>query len=135
MAQARALEHDVFRRGPFLECHRCGQFWFSKRVDIPEGLGNFPGHQIYGKPEINRPWIVPAVGKKIRWGRQVLHQSHQAKLLRGALYCTKCGAWYSKGHIFRKVSTECIPNPPVNIHSRPVDLVRASSGQDLGRGP
>ena len=27
VAQARALEHDVFRKGPYLECHRCGQFW------------------------------------------------------------------------------------------------------------
>ena len=74
-------------------------------------MGKCPGHLIYGKSERDRPWVVPSEGRKIRWGKQALHQSHQAKLLRGIIYCTECGAWSSKGHTFRKLSTKCMSQP------------------------
>ena len=60
IAQARALKHDMSRREPSFECQTCGQFWLSKRVDILADFGECPGHEIYGHPEKDRPWIVPS---------------------------------------------------------------------------
>ena len=55
IAQAKALEYDVTRRGPYLECQRCGQFWLSKRVDILADLGQWSGQHAYGTPARDRP--------------------------------------------------------------------------------
>ena len=62
IAQARALHHEVVRRGPYPECQRCAQFWLCKKDDILSELGPCPGHIVYGKPERDRPWIIPTEG-------------------------------------------------------------------------
>ena len=111
MAQAKALEHDVVRRGPYLECLRCGQFWLSTRIDILTDLGCCPGHTIYGTPERDRPWVIPSGGKAIRWGQQTLHRTHKTRWLRGVMYCTECGAYPTSGHTFRRLRDPCVPNP------------------------
>ena len=66
VAAAKRLQHEVSRRGPYLECARCGQFWLSKRIDILENLGPCLGHTIYGKPERGRPWVIPTGNRPIR---------------------------------------------------------------------
>ena len=66
IAAAKALDHEVTRRGPYLECARCGQYWLSKRTDVLEDLGLCLGHTIYGMPERDRPWVIPVGGKAIR---------------------------------------------------------------------
>ena len=111
IAQAKALQHEVTRRGPYLECQRCGQFWLSRRVDILAELGPCPGHTVYGKPERDRPWVIPSGGKAIRWGKQTLHRTHQTKWLRGIMYCTECGAYSTSGHTFRRLRAPCEPKP------------------------
>ena len=111
IAAAKLLQHEVSRRGPYLECARCGQFWLSKRIDILENLGPCLGHTIYGRPERDRPWIIPIGSKAIRWGQQVLHPSHKAKWVRGVMFCTECGAYSTSGHTFKKLARECQPNP------------------------
>ena len=108
---ARLLQHEVHRRGPYIECARCGQFWMSKRIDILENLGPCLGHTIYGKPERDRPWIIPTGHKPIRWGQQELHRSHNTKWIRGVMYCTNCGAYSTSGPIFKKLASVCKPNP------------------------
>ena len=100
LSAARRLQHEVTRRGPFIECARCGQFWLSKRIDILENLGPCLGHTIYGKPERDRPWVIPTGHRPIRWGRQELHRTHKTKWVRGVMYCTDCGAYSTSGHTF-----------------------------------
>ena len=111
IAAAKRLQHEVSRRGPYLECARCGQFWLSKHIDILDDLGPCMGHTIYGKPERDRPWVIPTGHKALRWGQQVLHKSHQAKWVRGVMYCTECGAYSTNGHTFKKLADVCKPNP------------------------
>ena len=102
IAAAKKLEHEVSRRGPYLECARCGQFWLSKRIDILKDLGPCLGHTIYGNPERDRPWVIPTSAKQVRWGQQVLHRSHQARWIRGVMFCTECGAYSTGGGILSK---------------------------------
>ena len=50
VARAKILKHDVFRRGPMLECLRCGQFWESTASIMIFSEGMCPGPKIYGPP-------------------------------------------------------------------------------------
>ena len=59
-ARAQLLQHDVIRRGPMLECQRCGQFWESTASSMIFSKGICPGPKIYGTPQKERPWIIPA---------------------------------------------------------------------------
>ena len=111
IAAAKALDHEVTRRGPYLKCARCGQFWLSKRSDVLEDLGPCLGHTIYGKPERDIPWVIPTSAKQVRWGQQVLHRTHQARWIRGVMFCTECGAYSTGGNTFRKLAAPCRPNP------------------------
>ena len=47
VARAKILKHDVFRRGPMLECLRCGQVWESTASS----------HNFLGRP-LPRPEII-----------------------------------------------------------------------------
>ena len=50
-ARAHLLKHDVIRRGPMLECKRCGQFWESTASSMIFSEGICPGPKIYGTPQ------------------------------------------------------------------------------------
>ena len=110
IAATKKLEHEVTRRGPYLECARCGQFWLSNRIDRLQDLGPCFGHTICGNPERDRPWVIPTSAKQVRWGQQVLHRSHQARWIRGVMFCTECGAYSTGGNTFRKLAAQCRPN-------------------------
>ena len=53
------LKHDVIRRGPMLECLRCGQFWESKASSMIFSEGICPGPQIYGPPQTGHGAYLP----------------------------------------------------------------------------
>ena len=90
-ARAKILKHDVFRRGPMPECLRCGQFWESTASSRIFSEGICPGPKLYGPPQKERPWVIPANSGPIWWGKHKLHRTHKAAWYRGLLYCSSCG--------------------------------------------
>ena len=46
-AGARLMKHEVNRRGPMIECKRCGQFWESTATNLLIAQGMCPGPRIY----------------------------------------------------------------------------------------
>ena len=106
-ARARILKHDVTRRGNMLECQRCGQFWESTASSLIFSQGVCPGPKIYGPPQRDRPWIIPADRGPIWWGKHKLHKSHKAAWYRGVFYCSGCGHFSLKGQSLRGLSEKC----------------------------
>ena len=107
VARAKILNHEVFRRGPMLECLRCGQFWESTASSLIYFEGVCPGTKLHGPPQKERPWVIPANSGPIWWGRSKLHRSHRASWYRGVLYCSNCGHFSLKGQSLRGLGKKC----------------------------
>ena len=69
------------------------------------------GHNTYGTQPSDRPWVIPSNGPEVIWGRTTLHRSHQAKWLRGVLYCGQCGCHSIEGQSLRDLGKLCKMNP------------------------
>ena len=110
-AGARLLKHDVSRRGPMIECQRCGQFWESTATNLFLAQGMCVGPKIYGQPQLERPWLIPSKRGPIWWGKHKLHKSHIAAWYRGVLYCSDCGHFSFKGNSLRGLALPCYKNP------------------------
>ena len=110
-APAEAMNHVVKRRGPMLECEKCGLFWAASNTQAILDRGPCLGHNTYGAQPADRPWIIPSNGPQVVWGRTTLHRSHQAKWLRGVLYCGQCGCHSSEGQSLRNLGRRCSMNP------------------------
>ena len=112
-AGARLLQHEVSRRGPMIECIKCGQFWESTATNLILAQGMCPGPKIYGDPQYKRerPWILPAKRGNIWWGKHKLHKSHRAAWYRGVLFCSGCGHFSLKGQSLRGLGKPCHNNP------------------------
>ena len=106
-AGARLLKHDVSRRGPMIECKRCGQFWESTATNLILAQGMCPEPKIYGQPQLERPWLIPSKRGPIWWGKHKLHKSHTAAWYRGVLYCSDCGHFSFKGNSLRGLALPC----------------------------
>ena len=65
VARAKILRQDVIRRGPRLECLRCGQFWESAASSMIFSEGMCPGPRLYGPPQKKRPWVIQAA--ELNW--------------------------------------------------------------------
>ena len=123
-ARAKMLKHAVIRRGPMLECLRCGQFWESKASSMILSEGICPGPQIYGPPQEERPWVIPANRGPIWWGKHKLHKSHKAAWYRGVLYCSSCGHFSLKGQSLRGLGKRCQVNPGGRYCQMTMNLIR-----------
>ena len=112
-AGARLLKHEVSRRGPMIECIKCGQFWESTATNLILAQGMCPGPKIYGDQQYKkeRPWIIPAKRGPIWWGKHKLHKTHKAAWYRGVLYCSGCGHFSLKGQSLRGLGQPCFNNP------------------------
>ena len=110
VAGAKILKHEVFRRGPMLECLRCGQFWESTASSYVFSGGICPGPKIYGQPQKDRPWVIPACRGPIWWGRSKLNKSHRAAWYKGVLYCSQCGHLSLKGQSLTGLGKRCQVN-------------------------
>ena len=77
-APAEAMMHVVSRRGPMLECEKCGLFWLAANTQQILDRGPCLGHNTYGTQPMDRPWVIPSGGPHVVWGRTCLHKSHQA---------------------------------------------------------
>ena len=123
-ARARILKHEVSRRGNMLECQRCGQFWESTTFSLLFSEGVCPGPKIYGPPQQDRPWVIPAKRGPIWWGKHKLHKSHKAAWYRGVLYCSGCGHFSLKGQSLRGLSEKCDINPGGRYCQMTMNLIR-----------
>ena len=119
------MKHDVNRRGPMIECKRCGQFWESTATNLILAQGMCPGPRIYGKPQHERPWLIPNKRGPIWWGKHKLHKTHAAAWYRGVLYCSECGHFSLKGKSLRasptmsqKPDREILPNDDESNQTR-----------------
>ena len=110
-APAEAMQHVVKRRGPMLECEKCGLFWAAASTQAILDRGPCLGHTTYGTQPSDRPWVIPSNGLEVIWGRTTLHRSHQAKWLRGVLYCGQCGCHSIEGQSLRDLGKLCKMNP------------------------
>ena len=110
-APAEAMQHVVKRRGPMLECEKCGLFWAAANTQSILDRGPCLGHNTYGTPPSDRPWIIPSNGPEVIWGRSTLHRSHQARWLTGVLYCGQCGCHSIEGQSLRFLARRCKMNP------------------------
>ena len=78
VTRAKVLKHEVIRRGRMQECLSCGQFWLCTAPSVFFSEGICPGAEFYGRPEKDRPWIIPSQRGPIWWGIHELHKSHKA---------------------------------------------------------
>ena len=108
---AEAQKHVVKRRGPMLECERCGLFWLAANTDTIVSRGICLGHNTYGETPQDRPWVIPSNGVPVIWGSRELHRSHRAKWMRGILYCGQCGCHSIHGQSLRGLAQQCRMNP------------------------
>ena len=123
-AGARLLKHDVSRRGPMIECKRCGQFWESTATNLILAQGMCPGPKIYGQPQLERPWLIPSKRGPIWWGKHKLHKYHTAAWYRGVLYCSDCGHFSLKGKSCRGLALPCYKNPTGRYCQMTMKLIR-----------
>ena len=107
---AEAQNHVVTRRGPMLECERCGLFWLAANTDVIVSRGICLGHHTYGDTPQDRPWVIPSNGAPVIWGSRQLHRSHRAKWMRGVLYCGQCGCHSIHGQSLRGLAMPCKMN-------------------------
>ena len=107
-----------------LECQRCGQFWESTASSLIFSQGVCPGPQIYGPPQKDRPWAIPADRGPIWCGKHKLQQSHKAAWYRGVLYCSGCGHFSLKGQSLRGLSVRCDINPGGRYCQMAMNLIR-----------
>ena len=105
-APAEAMMHVISRRGPMLECEKCGLFWLAANTQQILDRGPCLGHNTYGTQPMGRPWVIPSGGPHVVWGRTCLHKSHQAKWLRGVLYCGQCGCHSIEGQSLRGLASQ-----------------------------
>ena len=125
-AGARLLQHEVSRRGPMIECIKCGQFWESTATNLILAQGMCPGPKIYGDQQYKqeRPWIIPAKRGPIWWGKHKLHKSHRAAWYRGVLFCSGCGHFSLKGQSLRGLGKPCSHNPTSRYCQMTMKLIR-----------
>ena len=66
---AKDMGHSITRRGPMLECDKCGLFWLSANTDQILSRGPCLGHNTYGDQPQDRPWVIPPQWKTIDMGQ------------------------------------------------------------------
>ena len=125
-AGARLLKHEVSRRGPMIECIKCGQFWESTATNLILAQGMCPGPKIYGDPQYKRerPWTIPAKRGRIWWGKHKLHTSHRAAWYRGVIVCSGCGHFSLKGQSLRGLAKICCNSPASRYCQMTMKLIR-----------
>ena len=111
VARAKILKHEVFRRGPMLECLRCGQFWESTASSLIYSEGVCPGPKLYGPPQKERPWVIPANSGPIWWGRSKLHKSHRASWYKGCAVLPKLRAFFLERAITQGIKQKMSSKP------------------------
>ena len=65
---AQSMGHSITRRGPMLECDKCGLFWLSANTDQILSRGPCLGHNTYGEQPQDLPWVIPPNGAPLVWG-------------------------------------------------------------------
>ena len=107
-----------------LECLRCGQFWESTASSYVFSEGMCPWPKIYGQPQKDRPWVIPACRGPIWWGRSKLNKSHRAAWYKGVLHCSQFGHFAFKGQSLKGLGKRCQANPSSRYCQMTMNLIK-----------
>ena len=107
-----------------LECLRSVQFLETTASSYIFSEGMCPGPKIYGQPQRDRPWTIPASRGPIWWGRRKFYHSHRAAWYKGVLYCSQCGHFSLKGQSLRGLGKRCQVNPSSRYCQMTMNLIR-----------